>query len=55
MYFIIDLLILADWKSNSYNLILVIVNQLIKMVNYKPVKVIINCLGLIKVTLDMVV
>ena len=45
----------TDWKGDSYNLILVIVNQLIKIVYFEPVKVIINAPGLAKSILDMVV
>ena len=32
------LTLIANWKSNSYDLILVIVDYLTKMVYYKPVK-----------------
>ena len=39
----------ADWKGDNYNLILVIVDQLTKMVYYKPVKVIIDAPSLAKV------
>ena len=45
----------ANWKSNSYNLIFVIVDRFIKIVYYKPVKVIINAPKLAKVIIDMVV
>ena len=44
----------ASWKGNSYNLILVIVNQFIKMIYYKPVKITINILGLAKVIINMI-
>lgn len=37
-----------DYKDNSYNLILVIIDYLSKMTPYKPVKVIINIIGLTK-------
>ena len=50
-----DLPISTDWKGDNYDSILVIVNQLIKMVYYKPVKVIINTPGLAKVIIDIVV
>ena len=53
MDFVIDLLLFIDWKNNSYDLILVIVKRLIKMVHYKPVKVIIHALGLAEVIIDM--
>ena len=45
----------ADWKSNSYNSILVIINWLTKMVHYEPVKVTINTPGLAEVIIDMIV
>ena len=55
MDFVTGLLILANWKGDSYDLILVIVDRLIKMVYYKPIKVIINALGLAKVILNVVI
>ena len=42
--FVISLSILTDWKRDSYNSILVIVNWLTKIVHYKPVKVTIDAL-----------
>ena len=45
----------ADWKGNNYNLILVIVDCLTKMMHYEPVKVIIDALGLVEVIIDVVV
>ena len=55
MDFVIGLLISTDWKGESYDFILVIVDQLTKMVYYKPVKVIIDAPGLAEVILDVVV
>ena len=55
MDFVTGLPILTDWKGDSYDSILVIVNRLMKMVYYKPVKVTINALGLAKVIIDVVV
>ncbi len=55
MDFVTSLLISADWKGNSYDSILVIVNRLTKMVYYKLVKVIIDVSGLAKVIIDVVV
>ena len=55
MDFVTGLPILTDWKGDSYNSILVIVNWLIKMVYYKPVKVTINAPGLAKVIINVVV
>ena len=55
MDFITGLLILANCKSDSYNSILVIIDQFIKMVYYKPVKVTIDTPGLAKLIIDVVV
>ena len=40
MDFVIGLPISTDWKGNSYNSTFVIIHLLIKIVYYKPVKVI---------------
>ena len=53
--FVTGLPISTNWKGDSYDSILVIVNRLTKMVHYKPVKVIINAFDLAKVILDIVV
>ena len=55
MDFVTGLPISTDWKDDSYDSILIIVDWLIKMVHYKPVKITINALRLAKVILDMVV
>ena len=55
MDFVMDLPILTDWKRNSYDSILVIVNRLTKMVHYKLVKVTTNAPGLAEVIIDIVV
>lgn len=55
MDFVTRLLISTYQKNDSYNSILVIVNWLIKMVHYKPLKVIINASSLAKVILDIIV
>ena len=55
MDFLTGLPILANWKGNSYDSILVIVDWLTKMVYYKPVKVMINAPRLAEVILDVVV
>ena len=47
--FVTGLSILTDWKGDSYDSILVIVNRLTKMVPYKPVKITINIPGLAEV------
>ena len=55
MDFVTSLLLSADWKGNNYDLILVIVERLTKMVPYKLVKVTINAPGLAEVIIDVVV
>ncbi len=55
MDFVTSLPISADWMSDSYDLILVIVNRLTKMVHYELVKITINAPGLAEVIIDMVV
>ena len=45
----------ADWKGNSYDLILIIVNRLTKIVHDEPVKVTIDAPGLVEVIRDVVV
>ena len=55
MDFVTSLPLFTDWKSDSYDSILVIVNQLTKIMHYKPVKVIIDILGLAEVIIDVVV
>ena len=53
--FVTSLLISIDWKKDSYNSILVIVDQLTKMVYYELVKITINTLRLAEIIIDMVV
>ena len=48
-------LISADWKNDEYNSILVIIDQLTKMLYYVLVKAIINVLDLVEVIINMVV
>ncbi len=55
MDFIISFPISANWKGDSYDLILVIVDRPTKMVYYKPVKVMIDAPGLAEVIINMVV
>ena len=55
MDFMTGLPLSANWKSDSYDSILVIVDQLTKMMLYKPVKVTIDAPELAEVILDMVV
>ena len=55
MDFVTGLPISTDWKGDSYDSILVIVDRLTKMVYYKPVKVTIDTPGLAEVIIDIVV
>ena len=52
--FVTGLPILTDWKGDSYDLILVIIDQFTKMVYYKLFKITMNTLGLAKVIIDVV-
>ena len=55
MDFVTGLPISTDWKGDSYDSILVIVDRLTKMVHYELVKVTINASGLAEVIIDIVV
>ena len=55
MNFMTSLPILINCKGNNYNFILVIVDRLIKMIDYELVKVIINASGPTKVIIDVVI
>ena len=55
MDFVTGLPISTDWKGESYDSILVIVDWLTKMVHYEPVKIIIDALGLAEVIFNVVV
>ena len=55
MHFITGLPISTNWKGNSYNFILVIVDQLTKMVYYELVKITINAPGRAKVIINIVI
>ena len=46
---------MTDWKKDNYDTILVIANQIMKMVYYKPVKVTIDASGLAKVIINVIV
>ena len=53
--FVTGLPLSADWKGDSYNSILLIINQLTKMVHYEPIKVTIDAPGLAEVIIDVVI
>ncbi len=50
-----DIPILTNWKSESYNLILVIVDSFTKIIYYELVKVTMDVLGLIEVIINVIV
>lgn len=54
MDFVTDLSVSTNWKSKTYNSILVIVDWLTKMIYCKWVKVTINASGLAEVIIDIV-
>ena len=53
--FLTGLPISTNWKDNSYDSILVVVDRLIKMVYYKPVQTTINAPGIAEVIIDVIV
>ena len=55
MDFVTESPISTDWKGETYNLILVIVDRLPKMVHYEPVQVTIDAPGLAEVIINVVV
>ncbi len=55
MDFVTGLPVSTNWKSETYDSILVIVNRLTKMVHYEPVKVTINAPALAEVIIEAVV
>ena len=50
-----ELPLFFNWKGNSYDSILVIVNWLTKMVHHEPVKVTIDALELAEVIINVVI
>ena len=55
MDFVTGLPVSIDWKGDSYNSILVIVNRLTKMVHYAPVKITLDAPRLAEVIIDVVI
>ena len=53
--FVMRLPISTNWKGDSYNFILVIIDWLTKIVYYKLVRIIIDTLRLAEVILDVIV
>lgn len=54
MNFVTDLLVSTNWRGDSYDFILVIVNCLTNIVYDKPVKVTMDIPSLAKVIIDVV-
>ena len=52
--FVTCLPVITNWKGETYDSILVIVDQLTKMVHYKPVKMTIDALALAEVIIEAV-
>lgn len=55
MNFVTGFPVFTNWKDETYDSILVIVDWLIKMINYKSVKVLINIPDLAEVIINMIV
>ncbi len=55
MDFVTGLAVSTNWRSETYNSILVIVNRLTKIVHYKPVKVTIDISALAEIIIETVV
>ena len=55
MDFVTGLPILTDWKRDSYDSILVIIDRLTKIVHYELVKITIDATGLAEVIINVVV
>lgn len=53
--FVIGLSISTNWKSNSFNSILVIVDRQTKIIHYEPVKVTIDASSIVEAIIDIVV
>ncbi len=55
MVFVTDLPISTNWKGDSYDSILIIVNPLTKIVYFEPLKVTIDIPSIAEVIIDVVV
>ena len=53
--FVTGLPISTNWKGESYNSILVIIDRLTKMIHYEPVKIIINAPGFAEVIINVII
>ena len=55
MYIVTTLPVLTNWKGDSYKYILVIIDWLVKMIHYTPVKITINASMLAEVIINVIV
>lgn len=55
MAFVTELPVFINWKHKTYDLILVMVNWLTKMIYYKLIKIIIDAFDLVEVILNVLV
>lgn len=55
MNFVTSFSLSTNWKKNNYNTILIIINQLTKIVYYKQVQTTIKVAGLVEIIINMVV
>ena len=55
MNLVTGLPILTNWKGDSYDFLLVIIDWLTKIIHYKPVKITINAPKLVKIIINVVV
>ncbi len=53
--FVTGLPVSTNWKDDTYNLILVIIDQLMKIIYYELVKITIDISGLAKIIVDVVI
>lgn len=55
MDFVTGLSVSPNWKGKTYDFILVIIDQLVKMIYYKLVKITLDALGVVKVVINRIV
>ncbi len=55
MDFVTGLPVLTNWKGEIYDSILVIIDTLMKIVHYEPVKITMNALGLAEIIIEAIV
>lgn len=49
------LFVSLNWKSETYNSVLVIIDQLTKMVHYELVKIVIDSMRLVEVIINIII